>query len=368
MLFNKMHPGGRAVPQVNIRISKSEFLWRVASSVRDRPRADAALPRCRSKPLFGWPVVCWALSAPDSGEGILLQNASRPDGFTLVELLVVLSILALLGALAVPALQAALERADRTVCLSNLRQIGQAMSEFVADRGHYPAAEVEIRDSTGSVVERKRWYHALAPYLGAPARAWSSGQGRASIDPETGRATGFVLPSEDDRDQDVLPRVFRCPRCKGWEIGRNGSYGYNHQYLGDAREVVGSDGELHARRYPVAPNDLLDRANTIVIVDSMGTGDGPYRRGDRPDASALGNHGFTVDPPRLPSRFGSSWGSDGELAGVGDPVLPSRPAIRHRGGVCCLFGDSRVEWLPIQELTRDDGWFNGTGRPTAVSR
>ena len=55
----------------------------------------------------------------------------RCRAFTLVELLVTLTILAVLAALAMPALKAAMERADRTVCLSNLRQLGQAMTEYV---------------------------------------------------------------------------------------------------------------------------------------------------------------------------------------------------------------------------------------------
>lgn len=287
-----------------------------------------------------------------------------PSGFTLVELLVVLSILALLGALAVPAIQAALERADRTVCLSNLRQIGQAMNEFVADRGHYPAAELPVRDATGQVVERRRWYHALAPYLGAGPRAWSSGQGRAEIDPATGQALGFVLPSEDDREQDAFPEVFRCPRCRQWEIGRNGSYGYNHQYLGDARDGIAADGTRVSRHYPISDASIVDRTRTILVADSQGTGEGPYRPGRSPDANAIGNHAFTLDPPSLPVRLGARWGSDAELAGVGAPVLPSRPAARHRGGVCVLFADGRVDWRPIAELTLDDRLFNGTGHPT----
>jgi prepilin-type N-terminal cleavage/methylation domain-containing protein len=59
------------------------------------------------------------------------------QAFTLIELLVVIAIIAILAALLLPALKTAKEKAQRTYCLNNEKQLGLALNMYLTDCQDY---------------------------------------------------------------------------------------------------------------------------------------------------------------------------------------------------------------------------------------
>lgn len=63
------------------------------------------------------------------------RGRARSPSFTLVELLVVISIIAMLAGLLAPSLRQMKERARSIECVNNLRQLGQAVHIYAGDNG-----------------------------------------------------------------------------------------------------------------------------------------------------------------------------------------------------------------------------------------
>jgi prepilin-type N-terminal cleavage/methylation domain-containing protein/prepilin-type processing-associated H-X9-DG protein len=148
--------------------------------------------------------------------------------FTLVELLVVISIIAVLLAVLLPSLNSAREQARRVVCLSNLKQLGLATASYAGTTGYLPVYCVWKGNGPGLQ------YAYNDPLLG------SSNSG--SFPPVTswfdsgcfGTPASALMRNRDLKETSVFDGA--CPTSKPFV---RLSYGYNYGNLGSSSTPFG---------------------------------------------------------------------------------------------------------------------------------
>jgi prepilin-type N-terminal cleavage/methylation domain-containing protein/prepilin-type processing-associated H-X9-DG protein len=165
-----------------------------------------------------------------------MKRTARTKGFTLVELLVVIGIIALLISILLPSLNRARETANRVKCASNLRQIGQAIALYSNEnRGFFPRTYFDGKGTVSTSIVSNMGSQASDPFVGGNASATGQNNVPASL---------FLLL----RTQEIGSEVFTCPssnqekdnfeggantalnRCNFTQLNRNLSYSYANPY------------------------------------------------------------------------------------------------------------------------------------------
>ncbi len=128
---------------------------------------------------------------------VALAKRHRSDGFTLIELTIVIALVAILSSLAMPSVQAVRRLAISNKCGVHLRQMGLAFTAYANDwDGQYPAVSRNDPDHDTAVTS-DAWYDRLPDYLEVSS---------AKI---VGQCAGYRPPTSNLGFSDAAPKSFK---------------------------------------------------------------------------------------------------------------------------------------------------------------
>lgn len=236
--------------------------------------------------------------------------------FSLIELLVSISLIAILISILLPSLAGARQAGRAARCLSNLRQLGFAWQMYAAahDDRAMPLAYTSLADvGTGDSIY---W--------------WGSA---GNISGHVDHAAGFIAPYLDASLAESS--VFECP-SQPWETYRpqgaaqtiTSTYGYNGYYLSPSRTPGWSMSIGHRPWRRIA--DILQPCDLFVFADTLLPG--------RPPANNA-----LLDPPML-------------FQGAGRWTVNRSPttAFRHRSAAAAARADGSASLNPASPASLID--------------
>ena len=143
-------------------------------------------------------------------------RSHRRPGYSLIELLVVMGLVAVLTGLTLAAVQRVRAAAARTACADRLRQLGLALHNYHGTRGHFPPG-VTV-GSKEHPQDYMTWSARLLPYL-ERGDLWRQAEGAYGVYPDPFRAVpphpldvvvpAFLCPADPTSDQPRQVRTLR---------------------------------------------------------------------------------------------------------------------------------------------------------------
>jgi prepilin-type processing-associated H-X9-DG protein/prepilin-type N-terminal cleavage/methylation domain-containing protein len=242
---------------------------------------------------------------------MLGQHQRINPAFTLVELLVVIAIIGILAALVMTALLRGVGMARRISCVNNVRQLGQAIQQFVGNNHVYPLDTNPDFDKGSYPDHYKFWTDTLDQELGAEHNSHEA-----------------FWKGEGIWECPALERPVNCPSNQVYV-----SYGYNTYGMRAGKSDTNSLGigrQFGMSKISAPP---VPESEVVMPSDMMALGDGFVGTGEQ------------------------IWGGcDSVLMRSPDfPVIPmnNEPFLRHQGKANVVFCDGHVESPTLKFLFED---------------
>lgn len=284
----------------------------------------------------------------NSGDKLNMKRSA----FTLIELLIAIAIIGLLISILIPALSSARKMAKSAICMTRLRTAGQGLQLYANEnRDALVPARMPKIDS-------ERWRNRVVGGIKYRPTFLTMMDSQVGIPP-----FAEPLPSADMVDsegqpgdrQNYVSEQYVCPETPDWVDERNGSYGYNYHFLGNARLLDDSDLTSY-KNWSVLSSQVRSPASCVAVADNEGTAATfpVYQRGGYEDNAfgdsktgrtiqARGNEGFNLDPPRIDR-------DRGEMASNKSTQARTAPHERHRGRTNVLWVDGHASSETLESL------------------
>jgi len=234
-------------------------------------------------------------------------------GFTLIELIVVISVLALLTALLLPALQSAREAARRIKCANNLKQLGLAVFQYEGVNNAFPPAL--LLTGKGIIPEWVGGWSLNArilAYLEQPALFNAINFDINQLDPMnvtmTAQSVGvFLCPSDLNPQSYTIGPISTAPTTYAWSMG--------DWYVWGGFGALPSRGAFSSNKSRRAAEFRDGLAFTILASEVKSR---QYQRVDCGTLSQLNSPNNPLSPSMPPGQVTPSVGGDGGSCSLSD--------------------------------------------------